>query len=176
MHGSCGIIQGNVGWVYGITSCEAGACATPCTPPHGPFNRAQDKNVQGTRSSKSGIEVTKSGFSSNVHSLRSLSSPLHRIYYLSDHGVTPTERPHHPKSLSTSLYPTYECDTTCYGPREWYGPTNSGHPGLGFLFPHPGSHQHSNTSLVRYSFHSSKPLETHSDASGHIFQPITDHL
>jgi hypothetical protein len=37
--------------VYGLVEgqCEAGACATPCTPPHGPFNRAHDVDVQGIR-------------------------------------------------------------------------------------------------------------------------------
>jgi hypothetical protein len=85
--------------------CEAGACATPCTPPHGPFNRVQDENVQGARSSKSGIEVTKSGFSSNARSSCSPSNPLHRTYHLSDHGVTTTERPHRLNSPSTSSYP-----------------------------------------------------------------------
>lgn len=34
-----------------------------------------------------------------------------------------------------------------------------------FLFPHPGSYQRSNSSLVHSSFHSFKPLETHSDVS-----------
>ena len=70
----------------------------------------------------------------------------------------------------------YEHGTTRYGPREWYGPTNSGHPGLRILFPHPRSHQHSNASLVRSSFRPSKPLETYSDGSGCVFRPITDLL
>ncbi|KAJ7911694.1 hypothetical protein B0H13DRAFT_2328075 [Mycena leptocephala] len=30
-------------WLF-YKRCEAGACATPCTPPHGPFNRALDEN------------------------------------------------------------------------------------------------------------------------------------
>ncbi len=71
---------------------------------------------------------------------------------------------------------TYEHGTTRYGPQEWYESTNSGHPGLRILFPHPRSHQHSNASLVRSSFHPSKPLETYSDASGRVFRPITDLL
>jgi hypothetical protein len=58
-----------------------------------------------THSSKSGIEVTKFGFSSNARSLRSPSDPLPRTYHPSDHGATPTERPHHPNSFSTSLHP-----------------------------------------------------------------------
>ncbi|KAJ7916719.1 hypothetical protein B0H13DRAFT_2323011 [Mycena leptocephala] len=128
--------------------CEAGACAMPCTPPHGPFNRVLDENVRGACSSKSGIEVTKSGFSSNARSLHSPSNPLHRTYHLSDHGVTAVERPHRLNSPSTSSYPAYEHGPTHYGPREWYGPTNSGHPGLRILFPHPRSHQHSIASLV----------------------------
>jgi hypothetical protein len=240
--------------------CEAGACAMPCTPLHGPFNRAQDKNVRGTCSSKLGIEVTKSGFSSNTHSLRLLANALNCTSDPSNHCAThmiPIRRFHHPNpsfpefappctilewnrcgpfnwaqdmnvrgtrssrtgfssnvrslcSLSNapnrmsdpsnhranhtiptghSQYPNSSSpefaphvwsssatDTACYDPQEWYGPTNSGHPGLGFLFPHPGSHQRLNTSLVRSSFHSSKPLETHSDASRHVFWPITNHL
>ena len=71
---------------------------------------------------------------------------------------------------------TYEHGTMRYSPREWYEPANSGHPGLGILFPHPRSHQHSNASLVRSSFRPSKPLETYSDASGRVFRPITDLL
>jgi hypothetical protein len=145
--------------------CEAGACAMPCTPPHCPFNRVQDENVRGARPSKSGIEVTKSGFSSNARSLCSPSDPWHRTYHPSDHGVSTTEHPHRPNSLSTSSYPAYECGAACYVPREWYGPTNGGHPGLGIHLPRLGSHQHSNASLVRSSFHSLEPLETHSDAS-----------
>jgi hypothetical protein len=137
----------------------------PSTPPHGPFNRVQDENVQGACSSKLGTKVIKSGFSSNTCSLCSPSDPWHCTYHPFDHGVSTAECPHRLNSLSTSLYPAYECSAACYVPREWYGPTNSGHPGLGIHFPHPRSHQRSNASLVQSSFHSLKPLENHSDAS-----------
>jgi hypothetical protein len=76
----------------------------------------QDKNVRGARSSKSGIEVTKSSFSSNARSLHSSSDPLHRMYHPSDHGVTTAEHPHRPNSLSTSVYPAYDRGAACYGP------------------------------------------------------------
>jgi hypothetical protein len=52
------------------------------------------------------------------------------------------------------------------------GPTNSGHPGLGFLFPHSGTHQFMDTSLVRPSFHLTKPLQAYSDASRCVFRPL----
>jgi hypothetical protein len=55
---------------------------------------------------------------------------------------------------------TCEYNTTCYTPQKWYGPTNSRHPRLGFLFPHSGTHQFADASLIRSSFHSTKPLQT----------------
>jgi hypothetical protein len=158
-----------------LVRCEAGPCATPCTPPHGPFNRVQDKNIQGACPSKSGIEVTKSGFSSNIRGLR---SPSDLCIARTTHPTT-VQLP--PNALIVQnpfprVHTPYEHDVACYNPQEWYGPTNSGHPGLGILFPHLRSHQHSNASLIQCSFHSSKPLETHSDASRRVFRPITDHL
>jgi hypothetical protein len=71
---------------------------------------------------------------------------------------------------------TCEYDATCYTPRKRYSPTNSRHPRLGFLFPHSGTHQFADASLVRSSFHPTKPLQTYSDASRRVFRPSTNHF
>jgi hypothetical protein len=158
-----------------LTCCEADACAIPCIPPHGPFNQAQDETLWGVRSSKLGIKVTKSGFSSNVCSLQShLTFHIIRTTCLVSHHsrwMFPL-----PESPFHNLHLTYKYNTTCYAPWEWYSPTNSGYPGLGFLFPHLRTHQFADVSLVWSSFHSTKPLQTYSDVSGRVFQPIANHL
>jgi hypothetical protein len=96
--------------------CEAGACAMPFTPPHGPFNRAQDMVVRDVRSSESGIDVTKSGLSSNVRSLRSPSNPPNCTHDPSTRHMTPTGCPV-PPSLDCTPHTTLEVtDTACYTP------------------------------------------------------------
>jgi hypothetical protein len=75
------------------------------------------------------------------------SNPLHCMYHPPDHGASHTTPAGHSPPFHDS-HLTYEYNTACYTPQEWYCLTNGRHSGHGFLFPHPGTHQCSNASLV----------------------------
>jgi hypothetical protein len=134
--------------------CEAGACAMPCTPPHGPFNRVQDKNVRGAHSSKLGIEVTKSSFSSNARSLCSPSDPPHHTYHLSDHGATPLNA-----LIIRNPFPRVRTPHTSTAPRAMAHENGTGQPLVGILDLVSSSHTREVTNTRTQA--SSDPVSTH---------------
>jgi hypothetical protein len=134
--------------------------------------------VQDTHSSKSEIEVAKSGFSSNVHSLQSPSNPPYHMYDLSNHCtnnmiitrlLSPNFIPH--------IRPWTAMDAACYTPRQWqwYGPTNTRHPGLNIPFLQPGTCQlgvRATYNCVPTDPNHSKPTQMCLDASSNQNWPI----